>query len=185
MNESNLVGVNEISQFIYCPRRLYYIKFYDTIESNYYLVDGSLKHARSSRRGGWVLEFYLKSEKLGLHGKIDVLEGGDVMTPVERKRGKSYYINDEIQLAAYCMLLEEFIGEEINIGYIYLYGSKSRYPIHITPWHREKVLEITEAIRSMNMDSIPDFTDNPNKCKNCSVVQYCMPLETKLLEKRK
>lgn len=185
MNESNLVGVNEINQFIYCPRRLYYIKFYDTIESNYYLVDGSLKHARASRRGGWVLEFYLRSEKLGLHGKIDVLEDGDVMTPVERKRGKSYYLNDEVQLAAYCMLLEEFIGEAINVGYIYLYGSKSRHPIHITPWHREQVLTITEAIRKMGLDSIPDFASNPNKCKKCSVVQYCMPYETKLLEARK
>ena len=131
------------------------------------------------------LRYYLKSEKLGLHGKIDVLEDGDVMTPVERKRGKSYYLNDEIQLAAYCMLLEEFIGEEINVGYIYLYGSKSRFPIHITPWHREKVLEITQAIRSMNLDSIPDFADNPNKCKKCSTVQYCLPVETKLLEKIK
>jgi len=182
MNENNLIGVNEISQFIYCPRRLYYIKFYDTIESNYYLIDGTLKHARSSRRGGWLLEFYLKSYELGLHGKIDVLENGNVMTPIERKRGKSYYVNDEIQLSAYCMLLEEATGDPVNVGYIYLYGSKSRHLVYITPWHRDKVLEVAEAIRNMTIDEIPDFADNPKKCKKCSAVQYCMPLETMILE---
>lgn len=182
MNESNLIGVNEINQYIYCPRRYYYIKFYDTIESNYYLVDGTLKHKRSSRRGGWFLEVYLKSQKLGLHGKIDVLENGEIMTPVERKRGKSYYINDEIQLSAYCMLLEEAIDESINVGYIYLYESKSRHLVHITPWHRKKVLEIAEAIRNMSLDKIPDFADNPKKCEKCSTAAYCLPKETRMLE---
>lgn len=104
------------------------------------------------------------------------------MTPVERKRGNSYYINDEIQLSAYCMLLEEAIQEEVNIGYIYLYESKSRHLIHITPWHRKKVLEIIGAIRNMSLDKIPDFAENPKKCEKCSTVQYCLPEETKMLE---
>ena len=158
---------------------------------NYYLKDGQSKHWNQSRRGGWIREFYIKSERLGLHGKIDVLEtknirdSGCVLTPIERKRGSSYYDNDEIQLAAYCMLLEEYLEEPVRLGYLYLFGTNERYAITITDWHREQVLTITEAIRKMSLDSIPDFASNPNKCKKCSVVQYCMPYETKLLEARK
>lgn len=191
IGEDDLVNVSDINQFLYCPRRFYYIAYFDTIEMNYFLKDGQLKHWNQSRRGGWIRELYLKSKRLGLHGKIDILETknirdfGCVLTPIERKHGSSYYDNDEIQLAAYCMLLEDYLEEPVQMGYLYLFGTNERYAITITDWHREKVFEITEAIRNMNLDSIPDFADNPNKCKNCSVVQYCMPLETKLLEKRK
>lgn len=191
IGEDNLVNVSDINQFLYCPRRFYYITYFDTIEMNYFLKDGQIKHWNQSRRGGWIREFYLKSERLGLHGKIDILEtkdirdSGCVLTPIERKRGSSYYENDEIQLAAYCMLLEDYLEEPVRMGYLYLFGTNERYAITITDWHRERVLEVTDAIRSMNLNSIPDFADNPNKCKKCSTVQYCLPVETKLLEKIK
>jgi len=178
----NLVNVSDLNQYLYCPRRLYYLMFYDTQGLNYYLVDGRSKHAHQSRRGGWYREMYLRSDKLHLHGKIDLLEGKTRLTPVERKHGDTYYDNDEIQLAAYCMILEDYLEEPVRMGYLYLFGTNERYAITITDWHREKVLEVTNAIRNMTIDAIPDFADNPNKCKNCSVVQYCMPLETKMLE---
>jgi CRISPR-associated exonuclease Cas4 len=156
---------------------------------NFYLKDGQLKHQNQSRRGGWIRELYLKSEKLGIHGKIDVLESkniksvGTTLTPIERKRGSSYHDNDEVQLAAYCMLLEDYLDEPVRMGYLYLFGTNERYAITITDWHREKVLQVVQAIRNMTLDNIPDFVDNPNKCEKCSTVQYCLPEETKMLER--
>jgi CRISPR-associated exonuclease Cas4 len=184
----DLVNVGDINQYLYCPRRYYYINYFDTIEMNYYLKDGLIKHRNQSRRGGWVRELYLSSERLGLHGKIDVLEikniksSGIILMPIERKRGSSYHDNDEVQLAAYCMLLEDYLGEPVKMGYLYLFGTKERYAITITGWHREKVLQVVEAIRNMAIDKIPDFTANRNKCEKCSTAQYCMPLETEMLE---
>ena len=190
MNEGDeLVNIGHINQYLYCPRRYYYINYFDTIEMNFYLKDGQLKHQNQSRRGGWIRELYLKSEKLGIHGKIDVLESkniksvGTTLTPIERKRGSSYHDNDEVQLAAYCMLLEDYLDEPVRMGYLYLFGTNERYAITITDWHREKVLQVVQAIRNMTLDNIPDFIDNPNKCKKCSTVQYCLPEETKMLEK--
>ena len=190
MNEGDeLVNIGHINQYLYCPRRYYYINYFDTIEMNFYLKDGQLKHQNQSRRGGWIRELYLKSEKLGIHGKIDVLESkniksiGTTLTPVERKRGSSYHENDEVQLAAYCMLLEDYLDEPVRMGYLYLFGTNERYAITITDWHREKVLQVVQAIRNMTLDNIPDFIDNPNKCEKCSTVQYCLPEETKMLEK--
>lgn len=186
-----IVNVGDINQYLYCARRFYYINYFDTIEMNRYLKDGLLKHQSQSRRGGWIRELYLRSEKLGLHGKIDVLESknirsvGTTLTPIERKRGSSYHDNDEVQLAAYCMLLEDYLGEPVKMGYLYLFGTNERYAINITDWHRRRVVEVVEAIRSMSIDKIPDFAENPNKCEKCSTVQYCMPEETRMLERER
>jgi len=178
----NLVNVSDLNQYLYCPRRFYYLMFYNTQGLNYYLADGRSKHANQSRRGGWYREMYLRSEKLGLHGKIDLLESKTRLTPVERKHGDSYFDNDEVQLAAYCMLLEDHIGEPVRMGYLYLFGTNERYAITITDWHRDKVIETAEAIRRMSLERIPDFAENSNKCEKCSTVQYCMPFETRMLE---
>ena len=102
---------------------------------------------------------------------------------MERKHGTSFFDNDEVQLAAYCMLLEDYLGEPVRMGYLYLFGTNERYAINITDWHRNKVLEVVEAIRNMSLDRIPDFADNPKKCEKCSTVQYCLPEETRMLEK--
>lgn len=191
LKDDELVNVSDVNQFLYCPRRYYYISYFDTIEMNYFLRDGQIKHKNQSRKGGWVREFYVQSERLGIHGKIDVLEVKKILgegysfVPIERKRASSYYENDEIQLAAYCMLLEEYLDESVRMGYIYLFGTNERYAIQITEWHRKVVLDTITAIRNMKLDTIPDFADNLNKCKKCSVIQYCMPFETKILEKIK
>jgi CRISPR-associated exonuclease Cas4 len=104
---------------------------------NAYHKDGLLRHQNQSRRDGWIHEFYLRSENLGLHGKVDILESknskstGPTLVPIERKRGSSYYDNDEIQLATYCMLLEDYLGEPVRMGYLYLFGTNERYAITI------------------------------------------------------
>ncbi|MHB8100905.1 MAG: CRISPR-associated protein Cas4 [Methanosarcina sp.] len=191
LRDDQLVNVSDVNQFLYCPRRYYYISYFDTIEMNYFLRDGQINHRNQSRKGGWVREFYVQSERLGIHGKIDVLEVkkirgvGYSFVPIERKRASSYYENDEIQLATYCMLLEDYLDKPVGMGYIYLFGTNERYAITITDQHRKKVMDTIIAIRNTKLDTIPDFAENQKKCKKCSVIQYCMPFETKILEKIK
>ncbi|MFB6158824.1 MAG: CRISPR-associated protein Cas4, partial [Candidatus Nanohalobium sp.] len=125
-----------------------------------------MKHESQSDRGGWVKEQYFSSEDLGLQGKIDIIdEKKQEAIPVERKRGEQYYYNDEIQLAAYCMLFEQATGEKISEGTIYLYGTDQRLSILIEEHHREKVKETIEKMRNLNPDNPPPIIDNRNKCK--------------------
>lgn len=183
-----LVHVSELQEFVYCPRRHYYQRYHNQIGRPYELVDGRSMHDKQSDRGGWITERYFRSESLGLHGKIDLVEQDDgVMTPVERKRAESgaFYESDEVQLAGYCMLLADEIDEAVNVGYIYLYSTDERHAIHITEQHRQTVNEIVSRIRSMTVDSIPSLTDNPKKCGACSARHYCMPRETAILEPEK
>ena len=188
MQDENLVHVSALNEFVYCARRFYYQRYHDEIGTPYELVDGRSKHENQSKRGNWITERYFRSEDLGLHGKLDLIEtDGDVLTPVERKRAESgeYYPSDEVQLAGYCMLLEGAIEEPVNVGYIYLYSTDERHAIRITEEHRRTVEKIITRIEQMTVDTIPPFTDNPNKCEACSAREYCMPEETAKLEPEK
>lgn len=183
--DEDLVQVSGLQEFVYCPRRYYYQRYHDQIGTPYELVDGRSKHEGQSERGGWTTEQYFRSKTIGLHGKIDLVEhDGGTLTPIERKRAESgaYYESDEVQLAGYCMLLEEAIGEPINLGYIYLYETDERHAVRITDRHRRTVEEIVSRIQSMSVDSIPSLTDTPSKCEACSARHYCMPAETAQLE---
>ncbi|MFD1588207.1 CRISPR-associated protein Cas4 [Halorientalis brevis] len=183
-----LVHVSALQEYVYCPRRYYYQRYHDQIGTPYELADGRSKHAAQAQRGGWTTEQYFRSDELGLHGKIDLIESDrGTLTPIERKRAESgdYYPSDEVQIAAYCLLLEDAIDESVNVGYIYLYSTDERHAIHITDEHRRTVTEIISRIQSMTVDTIPSFTDNPSKCEACSARSYCMPEETAILEPEK
>jgi len=69
--------VSALNEFVYCPRRYYYQRYYDEIGEPYELVDGRSKHEHASRRGNWVTERYFRSDDLGMHGKIDLIDTED------------------------------------------------------------------------------------------------------------
>ena len=183
-----LVNVADLNQYSYCPRRYWYLHFYDTQGRNYERVEGKTKHENQSTRGNWLNELYLESEELGLKGKVDVLElDNKKAVPVERKRAESgdYYHSDEVQLAGYCMLLEEHLGETVQEGAIYLYETDQRMHIPITEKHRETVRNQIKKMKTMTVREVPSLTDNSSKCKKCSTREYCMPAETAKLEPQK
>jgi CRISPR-associated exonuclease Cas4 len=183
-----LINVSDLNQYQYCPRRYWYLHFFDTQGQNYQRIEGKTKHKNNSTRGDWLNELYLESESIGLKGKIDVLDLEDGRTiPVERKRASSgdYYWNDEVQIAGYCMLLEANIEESVREGAIYLYETDQRMHIPITADHREAVRKTVDAMRSMSPADVPPLTDNPKKCEKCSTREYCMPAETATLEPEK
>ena len=180
-----LVNVSDLNQYQYCPRRYWYLHFFDTQGRNYQRIEGKTRHENKATRGDWMNELYLESESIGLKGKIDVLDLEDGRTiPVERKRASSgdYYWNDEVQIAGYCMLLEANVDGVVREGAIYLYETDQRMHIPITEDHREAVQETVDAMRSMSSGDVPPLTDNPNKCEKCSTREYCMPAETAKLE---
>ncbi len=65
----------------------------------------------------------LRSERLKLNGKADIIEfrtgegGCEVPFPVEYKRGKKRrWSNDDVQLCAQALCLEEMLGVRVPAG---------------------------------------------------------------------
>jgi CRISPR-associated exonuclease Cas4 len=179
-----LLNVSDLNQFAYCPRRYWYLRFFDTQGRNYERTEGQSMHDSQSTRGGWLNELYLEDEELGLKGKIDVLELDGNPIPIERKRAESgeYYKSDELQLAGYCLLLESHLDEPVREGAIYLYETDQRMHVRITDDLRAAVRDRIEAMRGMDPEEVPPVTENPRKCEDCSTRSYCMPRETLMLE---
>lgn len=183
-DREDMIHVSALNQYLYCPRRLWYYRFYNPSDRSPDLVEGQAKHKQQARQKQQFRDQYFVAPSVGLHGRIDLLdtttEGKEqVLVPVERKRASSgqYYWNDEVQLAGYCMLLEEAAAsiDIIDYGYIYLYSTDQRHKITITDSHRTAVQDTIDAIKDLDPSSPPEIVDNSNKCQACSIQHRCLP----------
>lgn len=186
-----LVNVSDLNEFLYCPRRYWYRSLFGIDGRSEPFDEGERRHKRQARYHDGYREQYYRADDFGLHGRVDLIDHDESETPlgmtlsptpVERKHGNSYYWNDEIQLAGYCLLVEQATGNEIRDGYIYLYGTDTRHRIELTSEHRTAVSETVHRIQTLNPDLPPNFVDNTAKCENCAVRHVCLPATTSHLE---
>jgi CRISPR-associated protein Cas4 len=123
----------------------------------------------------YVSELNLKSENLGLKGRVDRIEisrQDKKITPYELKtRGERFFLSDEIQLTAYAMLLEDYYKTKIDKGILEASGIKKEIPI--TDENKTQVMRIAEQIRNLNGSSAPQMLSNFNKCKSCIFNEFC------------
>jgi CRISPR-associated exonuclease Cas4 len=118
------------------------------------------------------------SDRLGLIGKCDVVEFWPDGTafPVEYKHGpKRKWLNDDIQLAAQAMCLEDMLGRPVPKGAIYHASSHRRREVINTPALRERVMEAAEAIRAMLASGRLPPPANDARCRECSLKDICQP----------
>lgn len=134
-----------------------------------------------------ISEQYLKSEKLGISGIIDVLEVHDLpvseivhdklYVPVELKTGKfpkkGMWDTHRIQLGAYLLMLEDQ-GKNVSEGVLRYRGSDEQRVLVMNSMLREEVSAVVSGAKKVleSMDP-PDYTDNKNKCNKCSFKDIC------------
>lgn len=203
VESTNLIPLAMLNAFVYCPRRFHYEFVQGVMEDNHHVVHGRRRHARVDdpalserpRREGEAIHtrsVWLTSEKLGITGKLDLVEETDgEISPVEYKKSKppardrcpdGYWENDAIQLCAQVLLLEECENRWIVRGFLYFASTRQRIEVPMSPELREKtVAAITSAKALSEQDEIPlPLVDSP-KCPSCSLVTLCMPDETNRL----
>ena len=180
------INVSALNQYTYCPRRCGLIYLESEFSNNIHTSRGNAEHERVDQSGdvttsaGARAEYALPvwSERLGLIGKCDVVEfwpDGNIY-PVEYKHGaRKMRLNDDLQLVAQALCLEEMTGKVITHGAIYHHGSRRRREVAITQELRDKVIDTVNAIRAM-MDSgkLPPPV-NDARCKECSLKEICQP----------
>ncbi len=151
---------------------------------NQYTIEGTSLHDRvhtlssENRDEVWqVRAIWLKSDKFQLIGKSDLieLENGDLY-PVEYKRGrKGEWDNDELQVCAQALCLEEMTGKKIEVGYVYYAHSHSRQLVKIDENLKAQTAETIAAVQRLFATGIVPLAVYSQRCKGCSLYAQCLP----------
>ena len=180
-----IIPLSAINQYLYCPRRAALIHVEGTFSDNVHTVVGSQLHDQADVSGyetvkGVTLLRALPvwSDRLRLSGKCDIVErhSDGSLVPVEFKKGKRRkFDNDDAQLCAQALCLEEMFGRGIPRGAIFHAKSKRRREVEFT----ENLRRLTEqAIAAMHRlieeDAVPQAVHKP-QCAECSLFDHCLP----------
>jgi len=122
-------------------------------------------------------ELYVKSDKLGLKGRVDNVEvEEDNFIPIEYKTGRApddgAWKNHMIQVGAYMLLLSEHYGKEINYGYVD-YKEKDRIRVVMNPFLKDEILELRDKVNDLlESKDLPPKLEN-KKCDSCGLRDEC------------
>jgi CRISPR-associated exonuclease Cas4 len=188
------LAISALQHFAYCPRQFGLIHLEQAWSDNHFTAQGNVLHervdsqeaeTRGSKRSERSVEVH--SERLGLHGKLDLLEiysesQGAVgcskcYVPVEYKRGKRKVMDwDRIQLCAQAMCLEEMRGITIEEGALWYWQERLREVVALDDALRAQTLNCIEGARAVLLSqATPSPTPNPKRCKACSLFDLCAP----------
>lgn len=183
--------LSALNDYLYCERRAH-LKFVDGLRgTNEHTLLGDLVHEAVDtpgfeHRAGWELlrALPLYSDTLGLTGKADLVEvRRDPATeriiearPVEYKKGPARrWNNDEVQLCAQALCLEEMLGLRIACGLVYHAAAARRDEIVFNEALRSLTFGTINALRSMlGRLAAPVAVLSP-RCEGCSLHEVCLP----------
>jgi CRISPR-associated exonuclease Cas4 len=125
---------------------------------------------------GRALQRPLVSRRYGLTGKPDYLiERGGASIPVEVKpgrRAREPYDSDLMQLAAYCLLVEESTGRAPPYGL--LRYAEASFRLDYSPSVRGRLLAILDEMRDLlDADDAARSHDDPRRCAGCGFRDSC------------
>jgi CRISPR-associated exonuclease Cas4 len=190
--QDDYILISALNQFDYCPKRCYLMFVEQQFADNEHTVEGSILHTRadepSTTRRGETTQFRsvsLYSETYRLRGRADVIEERDgKIYPVEIKKGRrGDWKNDQLQLCAQALCLEEMLGcGPIDTGYIYYAATARRQAVKLDAQIRQQTVATIEAVRQLLItQQRPEAIYGP-RCKGCSLYPVCLPRETAKLK---
>jgi CRISPR-associated exonuclease Cas4 len=150
------ISIALLNQYSYCAHRCWRMSCAGEFAENQYTIEGTTLHDRVHTMGEinrdetWqVRAIWLKSERYRLIGKSDLIESENgELYPVEYKRGKKgEWDNDELQVCAQALCLEEMTGKSIATGYLYYAQSHQRQKVEISEELREEAVGTISAIQ--------------------------------------
>jgi CRISPR-associated exonuclease Cas4 len=192
----DLVPISALNTLLYCERRAALRHLDMLYVHNEHTRQGDLLHKRADKEGmerrrGVRTErgLWIASRRLRLYGRADLVEfhsapgrrrGGEpiaeVVVPVEYKLGrKRRWDNDDVQLCAQALCLEEMLGREVPAGAIFHAQSKTRRAVEFTPELRAQTETATARLHDLLASgAIPPAVLKP-RCRGCSLRGHCMP----------
>jgi CRISPR-associated exonuclease Cas4 len=184
MNDTDYIPIAALNQYAYCPHRCWRMFCAGEFIDNQYTIEGTSLHDRvhtlgeSYREETWQIRaIWLKSEQYKLIGKSDLIESeSGQLYPVEYKRGrKGEWDNDELQVCAQALCLEEMTGKAIAQGYIYYAHSHQRQPVEISAQLREDAIATIHSVTTLLETGLMPKAAYTQRCKGCSLYSQCLP----------
>jgi CRISPR-associated exonuclease Cas4 len=182
--EIDYISIASLNQYNYCPHRCWRMFCAGEFVDNQYTIEGTRLHDRvhtlgdSHREETWqVRAIWLKSERHGLIGKADLIEEQDGrIYPVEYKRSaKGDFANDELQVCAQALCLEEMTGQIIDRGYVYYCQSHQRQLVELTPELRNMTMQSIASVRELLGTGKMPKPIYTSRCQGCSLQSQCLP----------
>lgn len=182
-----LVLISALEKYAVCPRQCALIFNEGIWSDNVHTLTGTLLHERVDKVGfeddgevKAIRALPLYSKKYGLSGKADVVEiEKGLPVPVEHKKGRrKQWDNDDIQLCAQALCLEEMFDCKISTGYIYHASSKRRREVLFHEALRLKTEDTISSVRTLLQSGVTPKAVLKPCCEGCSLKQNCMPVMT-------
>lgn len=189
--DDDYLPISMLNAFTYCPRRFYYEHVLGEMLVNAHVLEGQIRHERTHtsgverqddltiRRGVRVY-----SDRWQLIGVIDLVEEQDgLVVPIEYKKGRGgRWLNDEVQLCAAALCLEERLQREISHGFVFYFAPRRRTRVDFTASLRATTAQTIEEARLLARSShIPPPLPDNRRCRDCSLEPLCLPQEVRQL----
>nr|BAV59351.1 CRISPR-associated protein cas4 [Candidatus Endomicrobium sp. MdMp-027] len=187
-SEDNLLPISGLQHISYCKRQCALVHIEQVWTDNFFTAKGIVMHdkvhkEKSEYKKGVIVErnIYIKSYKLGLIGKNDVVEFHKsgykfIPFPVEYKSGRAKSGNmDKVQLCAQAMCLEEMMDIKIENGAIFYGKTRNRLNVEFDESLRKETSRLAEEFHSLVDIGETPKEEYSKKCDNCSLKELCLP----------
>jgi CRISPR-associated exonuclease Cas4 len=187
--EGEPLPVSALNHLLFCERRCALIHIEGVFVENAYTLEGRIAHDTADTPGyetaagiRSVRALPLYSRRYDLSGRADIVEfrrhaqGVEQPYPVDYKRGKkSKWDNDDVQLCAQALCLEEMLGLDVPAGAIFHGASRRRREVRFTAGLRGTTIAAIERLHILvRGGKVPEAQLMP-KCEGCSLHGICLP----------
>lgn len=183
--DEELVPISFLNDYLYCPRRCGLHHVEGLWSENVHTMSGQLEHQHIHDEGQEysgcvriVRALPLVSRLYGLVGKADAVEmaTGEPPSPVDYKHGpKRQWENDDVQLCAQALCLEEMLGVSVERGAIFHAKTRRRRTVEFSDELRALTLETAEAVRRLLAQARTPAPEPKPQCQGCSIRGFCLP----------
>lgn len=177
-----------LNDLLYCERRAALKTVEGYRSANEHTNRGDIVHEHADLSGFEVAKgvtllraLPVWSRRLGLNGKCDIVERrpDGSLFPVEFKLGKrKKWENDDVQLCAQALCLEEMFSISVSQGAVFHADSKRRREVEFHEDLRASTAEAIRRLHEMVRSSRVPLAEYRDACQECSLFDVCLPKAT-------
>ena len=196
-SDDECLALSGVQHFVFCRRQWALIHIEQAWSDNALTTLGKIMHERAhddgvkERRGNLIIERGLPvhSSALGLSGVCDVVEfhlsaegcplyGEDGLwrvVPIEYKKGKAKVGDeDRLQLCAQAVCLEEMLGCDVPMGFLYYGSTKTREQVVFDNDLRARLCVVVEEMHRLYEKGYTPKIKRFSGCRSCSLSEVCL-----------